>query len=317
MQMDSLDTWLQASDENEASSDVIIFSDAVKLYVDTKSAGRSKTFHQSAARIMRTVVETLGDRPLDLYSSSDAIELRNQLLNKDLSKATIQRVFSSVKAITNFAINELCLEIRNPFNSIYLPEVDDSSKRIPVKGELLRNVQNECVKLDDEARWLVALISDTGMRLSEAAGLLVSDIHIDSEYPYVTVSSHPHRSLKTASSNRMIPLCGFSLWAAKRALANTQNEFCFPKYNKQTTTNANSASAALNKWMKSLTHTDIVIHGMRHGLRDRLRDAEAPTELIDRIGGWSLHSVGQSYGDGYEVALMMKWMQRITNNGFV
>ena len=25
--------------------------------------------------------------------------------------------------------------------------------------------------MDDEARWLVALISDTGMRLSEAAGL--------------------------------------------------------------------------------------------------------------------------------------------------
>ena len=29
------------------------------------------------------------------------------------------------------------------------------------------------MSIDDEARWLVALISDTGMRLSEAAGLSV------------------------------------------------------------------------------------------------------------------------------------------------
>ena len=32
-------------------------------------------------------------------------------------------------------------------------------------------------KKDDDLRWLVALLSDTGMRLGEAVGLLKSDIH--------------------------------------------------------------------------------------------------------------------------------------------
>ena len=39
-------------------------------------------------------------------------------------------------------------------------------------------------------RWLIALISDTGMRLSEAAGLQINDIHLDEEIPYVDIRTH-------------------------------------------------------------------------------------------------------------------------------
>jgi site-specific recombinase XerD len=37
-------------------------------------------------------------------------------------------------------------------------------------------VQRECMRIDDDIRWLVALVSDTGMRLAEAAGLSMDDI---------------------------------------------------------------------------------------------------------------------------------------------
>ncbi|MEL0205892.1 MAG: integrase, partial [Alphaproteobacteria bacterium] len=36
-----------------------------------------------------------------------------------------------------------------------------------------------------ENRWLLALISDTGMRLSEAAGLASDDIVLDAEIPHI------------------------------------------------------------------------------------------------------------------------------------
>ena len=36
--------------------------------------------------------------------------------------------------------------------------------------------------MDDDIRWLVALISDTGMRLAEASGLLIEDINLQSSY---------------------------------------------------------------------------------------------------------------------------------------
>ena len=56
------------------------------------------------------------------------------------------------------------------------------------------------------------------MRLSEAAGLLTSDIILDTEIPHINLVNHPWRRLKTKGSNRVIPLIGSSLWAAKRVL---------------------------------------------------------------------------------------------------
>jgi hypothetical protein len=51
--------------------------------------------------------------------------------------------------------------------------------------------------------------------------------------------------------------------------------------------NANSASAALNKWMKKVIGDDFIVHGLRHSLRDRLRAIECPSDIIDAIGGWA------------------------------
>ena len=42
-------------------------------------------------------------------------------------------------------------------------------------NEDIKKVQSLCKDIDDEMRWLIALISDTGMRLGEAAGLLKED----------------------------------------------------------------------------------------------------------------------------------------------
>ena len=36
-------------------------------------------------------------------------------------------------------------------------------------------------------RWLIALISDTGMRLLEACGLQACDIHLDGDTPYINL----------------------------------------------------------------------------------------------------------------------------------
>ena len=55
----------------------------------------------------------------------------------------------------------------------------------------------------------------------------------------------------------------------------------------------------------------MVVHGFRHSFRDRLREVEAPSDLIDQLGGWSLQSVGQSYGNGYALENLSSWMEKI------
>ena len=67
----------------------------------------------------------------------------------------------------------------------------------------------------------------------------------------------------------------------------------FPRYTSSKGTNANSASAALNKWLKSRVPDGCVIHSFRHSLRDRLRAVQCPSDMIDQIGGWSTAGVGQ------------------------
>ena len=75
--------------------------------------------------------------------------------------------------------------------------------------------------------------------------------------------------------------------------------------------NANSASAALNKWLKKRIGSYATVHGFRHSFRDRLRDIEAPREMIDQVGGWSSTTVGQRYGNGYSLSVVKSWMGRL------
>ena len=148
------------------------------------------------------------------------------------------------------------------------------------------------------------------MRLSEAAGLASDDIVLDADIPHINVRPHPWRRLKTKGSERLVPLVGASLWAANR-LQQHDSSYAFPRYCDGQICNANSASAALNKWMKSITGGDYVVHGLKHSLRYRLRAVECLSEIIDQIGGWTTTGIGHAYGKGYNVEMLAKWMERI------
>ena len=296
----------------QGSSTAITLSQALELYLSVKGVGRAEMFFRTARRNIKYVAECLSDRPLDMYKTSDAAQLRQWLLEKGLSISSVQRTFGVVRAVTNFAIAELGLGIQNNFIGIYLPTIHLGKKRRPIPTDKLIKLQKQCLVMDDDIRWLVALISDTGMRLAEAAGLLVEDINLQSPAPYINLRPHPHRPLKTLASTRHIPLTGLSLWAAKRVCLNRSSGYCFSRYNTQDKTSSNSASAAINKWLKSVVGSSSVIHSLRHSIRDRLREVEAPSEMIDQIGGWSLKSVGQNYGDGYKLKHMAEWMEKIS-----
>tara|TARA_B110000305_G_scaffold91734_1_gene103408 strand:- start:37 stop:1179 length:1143 start_codon:yes stop_codon:yes gene_type:complete len=284
--------------------------DALELYLAVKGQSKGKLFFSHARRNISYVIACLGSRPLDCYSSADAATFRQWLTDKKLSNTSLARIFGVVKAVVNFSIKEQGLECKNAFSGVYIP-AENNKKRYSVKGKELKSLQDECVLLDDDIRWLVALISDTGMRLSEAVGLLVDDLVLDSEQPHIKLVLHPHRRLKTGASERTIPLVGCSLWAAKRIKENSSSKFCFSRYCTEDNCNSNSASAAINKWIKKVISSEAVIHGLRHGFRDRLRAAEAPMDMIDQLGGWSLRSVGQGYGDGYQLDLLHRWMEKI------
>ena len=97
---------------------------------------------------------------------SDASLFRDYLFERGMSSASVKRVFASVKSIINLAIREHGLGCSNVFAGAFIPDDAASAKRLPIPNEVIRSIQEECLTINDENRWLVALISDTGMRLS-------------------------------------------------------------------------------------------------------------------------------------------------------
>ena len=81
-------------------------------------------------------------------------------------------------------------------------------------------------------------------------------------------------------------------------------------YNKAST-NSNSASNGLNKWMKEHIEPQYVLHGFRHAMRDRLREVDCPSDVMDEIGGWSKTSVGQTYGQGSSLERLHRYMEKV------
>ena len=95
------------------------------------------------------------------------------------------------------------------------PDGEMKQRCPPIPMDNLRQVQSNCRNLNDEPRWLIALISYTGVRLSEACGSLVSDIHLDTNTPYIDLAEYPWR-LKTGPSKLQFSLVGFFLRATEQ-----------------------------------------------------------------------------------------------------
>jgi integrase len=286
--------------------------DALEVYLEQKGKGRPKTFRVAAERSCNYLIGLCGNKPLSGYTRHDALQFRDWLVARGLTGSSVTRNFSHLKAVINFALSEYALDVRNPFVGVYHDRSAGVLVRKPIPMEAIRNVQSECHAIDDDMRWLIALISDTGMRLAEGAGLLKQDlVGLDTDLPYVCVTKHPWRNLKTASSERKIPLVGEALWAAKRIVeADNASDFAFPRYNRTSTTAANSASAALNKWLKQYVPEGCTMHSFRHSMRDRLRAVQCPADITDQIGGWTTDGVGQGYGSGYPMSVLKEWLEK-------
>ena len=150
------------------------------------------------------------------------------------------------------------------------------------------------------------------MRLSEATGLAIDDIVLDVGIQHLIIQPHPWRRLKTKGSHRTIPLVGFSLWSAKQIKKNSTCQNAFPRYIRNNECLSNSASAAVNKWLKTFIPKECSVHSFRHSMRDRLRAVECPKEIIDQIGGWSSSDVGESYGVGFQLNNLNRWLGYIS-----
>ena len=192
-------------------------SEAQRFYVDARGQSRPKTFRQAVQRSVSVLTELRGDKSIDAYSRQDANAFRDALLARGLQPASVKRSINTIRALMNFTTKEYGLRDIKAFSGVYFDnDAQPERTRQPIPIEDIRAIQRHCAQVDDEARWLISLVSDTGMRLAEAAGLTKDDIALNDPFPHVIIRPHPWRRLKTRASERLVPLVGSARWAAER-----------------------------------------------------------------------------------------------------
>lgn len=141
--------------------------------------------------------------------------------------------------------------------------------------------------LNLEARTILLGMINTGYRPSEGAGLRAQHIRLDTEIPHISIEA-VGRTLKNASSKRVIPLAGISLEAFKACPGG------FPRYHEK-----DSISAVVNKFLREnnlLETEDHTMYCLRHSFEDRMLAAEVDERIRRDLFGHALNR--ERYGAG-------------------
>ncbi|WP_230801812.1 tyrosine-type recombinase/integrase [Seohaeicola saemankumensis] len=293
-----------------------LLSDAKDKHFALGKGPKGKVAKDQFERAWGLLLEITGDISLDHLKREHGNEFVNRLMKRGVGAETIKRYLSQVRPVITTGILEFELNRTNPFERLTIPNADEAQRkpRKPFSNDQLQAIQAVCRAVNDERRWVIAMLSDTMARLAEIVGLKKQDVYLDADVPHIVIRPNELRRLKNKNSARVVPLVGAALWAAQQAIR-TEGDFLFQSLIPKRSTgdfNANGISSALNKWLKDneLAHAGQTLHSFRHTMKDRLRDVEAPKELSDRIGGWAGQGVGETYGQGHSLPVMQRYMLR-------
>lgn len=271
-----------------------------------KSLQQIKIWRVRRRSALELFIQTIGgDCPLSELATSHTHRFRAYWQRRALdaevkinsANRQIRQVAGLYKSIRSFHQ----LDGKNPFSQLRIPGGRDG-KRQAYTSSFIQDrflADGTFDQLNPEARRIVYLIIETGLRLSEACALGESAIHLDTEIPFVQVLDDKQET-KTAGSVRTVPLVGVAL------LAMRAQPLGFPRYRNK----PNQLSAVVGKVFakrglrpggKSQT-----LYSLRHSLIDRLRAVEAPRDIQEDILG-HVHL----YGEGTSLEHRHRWLQRI------
>jgi integrase len=271
------------------------------------SPDQLRIWRNARKRVVNSFVGVVGDKLITELTIEDAIDFRNfwrdRVVQEGIAAKTANREIGQLSGM----IKEL-----NILRRLGLPEL---FKGLRLKGEVDKEptpydtkfVQDRLLAdgaldgLNEDARYIIYVIADTGLRPSEVVNLNRKTIHLNAKIPYVSVLPDGRR-LKTDDSLREIPLVGVALAALKMRPEG------FPRYRD----NSSTFSATANKFLleNGLRPTeDHTVYSLRHSFKDRLIAIEAQDSMIDSLMGHDTYK--PKYGKGPSLDLKRKYLQRI------
>jgi integrase len=226
---------------------------------------------------------------------------------------TVLRQLKATAAMFNLVSLEMdiTLDRQHSFTNFKIPNLGkDTKDRKEFSADQIQIIRDMPFSKTPEITHLIQLMLDTGMRISECCGLMVKDIKLEAETPYLEIYRNNVRELKTKNSRRLIPLVGSSLTAMQEAVERASGDFVFPRYVDESSGSIknNNASAACKKRLIALLGEDTpTSYGFRHTLQTRLRNVECPKELRNELGGWA-KDISDRYGSPSDLRLKARYL---------
>ena len=262
---------------------------------------------------INSLIACCGDRAPSDYSRIDLNKyIKDSLLTK--KTATVLRQLKAIAAMFNSVSLEMdiTLDRQHPFTNFKIPNLgNDAKDREEFTVDQIQLLRNMPLSKTPEITHLIQLMLDTGMRVSECCGLMVKDIKLEVETPYLEIYRNNVRDLKTKNSRRLIPLVGSSLVAMQDAIHRASGDFVFPRYVNESSGSIknDNASAACKKRLIALLGEDApTSHCFRHTLQTRLRNVECPKELRNELGGWA-KDISDRYGSPSDLQIKADYLR--------
>lgn len=274
----------------------------------SKSEGQKKRWRTPKETALATFIDVVGgDRPMSTVTRVDVLSFRQHLQDRvvggEIEIDTANKIIGHVAGMF-VTINEV--------NQYGLPAIfvkarisgGKDKQRVAFDPDFVQKQILADRLFDDlnaEARGIIYLVAEIGLRPSEACNLDRSTIRLEHAVPHVQVRPDG-RQMKTDDSLRDIPLVGMALKVMR------QHPEGFPRYRDK----ADSLSALVNKAFESRKlrlEPGQTFYSLRHTFEDRLTAVEAPEKVVASLMGHKWHR--PRYGKGPSLELKRKWLKRI------
>jgi integrase len=274
----------------------------------SKSERQRKKWRIGREAALQTFVEVLGgDRPINALTRSDALALRahwqQRILNGEVQIHTANKSIGRVASMFKAIDENKQLALVRIFDHLRI-KGGVENQRVAFAPEFVQGrmlVDGLFADLNPEARRVIYLVIETGLRLSEACNLSHTTIRLDAPVPHIQVRPQG-RETKTHHSQRDIPLVGVALMAMR------EQPNGFPRYRDK----ADSLSALINQALEVRQlrpEPGQTLYSLRHTFEDRLTAVEAPEKVVAALMGHRWHR--PRYGLGPSLQQKREWLTRI------
>lgn len=292
--------------------------EALKQYLEDKRptlGGRTFIEYEIRAQAVRRFFK---NRTLQAISRNEIVSLREKLA-KELAPATVNKYLSWLKTFFGWCVVSGYLSA-NPAQGV--SQIKDMAKRDRYTLEELKLLINQISPYKDsstypERYWVPLICMYMGLRVTEALQLVRSDVQEIEGVWCLSLTSTGGRSLKSKSSERIIPIHGELVRQGILPYIETRDGWLWPNVEGKGGRHGR-ISNGFSSWYGQQVNPKVTgndnktFHSLRHTFVDMLKQAGISEQLIAEIVGHARGSITmERYGKKYNPKVLKEAIEKL------